>query len=68
MIQTGATALYMASQNGHDDVVQLLLASGASVDLPTKVQYRLASSACPWNGSHLKGCQLVHTINVFVEI
>ena len=37
MIQEGGTALYMASQNGHDDIVQLLLASGASVDLPTMV-------------------------------
>ena len=61
MIQQGVTALYKASENGHDDIVQLLLASGASVDLPIKVYYRLASSACHWNGSHLKGCQLVHT-------
>ena len=37
MIQRGASTLYMASQEGHDDVVQLLLDGGARIDLPTKV-------------------------------
>ena len=37
MIQDGGSPLYVASQEGHDDVVQLLLDSGASVDLPAKV-------------------------------
>ena len=42
--------LFVASQNGHDEVVQLLLDRGASVDLPAKVQYRLSSSVWHWNG------------------
>ena len=37
MIQEGVSPLYKASEEGHDDVVQLLLDSGASVDLPAKV-------------------------------
>ena len=37
MTQDGASPLYKASEKGHDDVVQLLLDGGASVDLPTKV-------------------------------
>ena len=37
MIQDGASPLYKASEVGHDDVIQLLLANGASVDLPAKV-------------------------------
>ena len=45
MIQQGASPLYLACQEGHDDVVQLLLNGGARIDLPAKVLYRLASSA-----------------------
>ena len=37
MIQYGASPLYLASRKGHDDIVQILLDSGASVDLPAKV-------------------------------
>ena len=37
MIQQGASPLYIASQEGHDDVVQLLLDGGARIDLPAKV-------------------------------
>ena len=35
--QVGATPLTMASQEGHNDVVQMLLERGAHVDHPTKV-------------------------------
>ena len=55
MIQDDASPLYVASQNGHNGVVQLLLDGGASVDLPAKVQCSLSSSAWQWNGlSHLE--------------
>ena len=37
LIQEGLTPLYIASQHGQNDVVQLLLDSGASVDKPNKV-------------------------------
>ena len=37
MIQQSVSPLYVASQNGHDDVVQLLLDGGARIDLPAKV-------------------------------
>lgn len=36
-IQDGATPLYIASQNGHDKVVQLLTQAGASLDLEGNV-------------------------------
>ena len=37
LIQEGITALCIASQHGQNDVVQLLLDNGASVDKSTKV-------------------------------
>ena len=37
MIQQGATLLIIASQIGHDDIVQLLLDRGAGVDRPREV-------------------------------
>ena len=37
--QNSATPLYIASQNGHSQVAELLLSKGANVNLPMKVQY-----------------------------
>ena len=37
--QYGMTALMLASDSGHTDVVQLLLSSGAQVDLQDKVRH-----------------------------
>ena len=31
--QEGTTALYVASQNGHSDIVKILLANGADVNI-----------------------------------
>ena len=36
-LQDGQTALYMASGYGHSDVVQQLITTGATVDLPNHV-------------------------------
>ena len=36
--QIGFTPLHWASQNGHLDVVELLIEKDAQVDVPTKVQ------------------------------
>ena len=35
--QDGATPLFIASQNGHSDVVNILIRSGAGVDVPENV-------------------------------
>ena len=37
-LQTGATPLYVASQNNNKEVVQLLVASGANLNLATQVR------------------------------
>ena len=39
--QDGGTALMWASASGHTDVVQLLLSSGAQVDLQDKVRHNI---------------------------
>ena len=39
--QWGMTALMSASYCGHTDVVQLLLSSGAQVDLQTEVKHNI---------------------------
>ena len=38
VIQVGFTPLHYASQNGHTDIVELLIDHGAVIDVPTKVQ------------------------------
>ncbi len=38
-VQTGATALYIAAQNGHLRVVELLIAAMARVDVQTEVRF-----------------------------
>ena len=38
--QTGSTPLYVAAQNNHKKIAELLLAAGANVDLARKVRKR----------------------------
>ena len=37
LLQDGTTPLFLASQEGHKDIVEVLLNHGAEVDLPNKV-------------------------------
>ena len=41
--QDGATPLFIASQNGHSDVVTILLRNGAGVDVAKNVSYLMIS-------------------------
>ena len=38
-IQTGATPLYIACQQGHSDTVDTLIQNGADINQPKKVLY-----------------------------
>ena len=40
VIQTGSTPLYIASQQGHTDVVDTLIKAGASVNQAHRVCYK----------------------------
>ena len=39
LTQNGATPLYVASQNGHSDVVNILIRNGADVNIAMEVRY-----------------------------
>ena len=39
--QNGQSALMLASDSGHTDVVQLLLSSGAKIDMQNKVRHNI---------------------------
>ena len=43
-LQSGATPLYIAAQNGRTEVVEALFKSGAAVDKSTKVLFVLCSA------------------------
>lgn len=38
-MQSGATPLFIASQNGHGEVVNILIRKGADVDVARDVRY-----------------------------
>ena len=42
-LQSGATSLYIAAENGRTEVVEVLLKSGAAVDKSKKVLFVLCS-------------------------
>ena len=42
--QDGASSLHIASKNGHDRIVEMLLQAEATVDLQTKVENRVLLS------------------------
>ena len=48
LTQDGATPLYIASHNGHYDVVNILIKRGADIHLPFKVcsYYNYSSIVC----------------------
>ena len=39
LTQNGATPLYVASQNGHSDIVNILIRNGADVNMAANVRY-----------------------------
>ena len=39
LAQDGATPLFIASQNGHSDVVNILIRNGADVNMAANVRY-----------------------------
>ena len=43
-LQNGTTSLSLASQDGHKDIVEVLLNHGAEVDLPDKVSVCISCS------------------------
>ena len=45
-VQDGATAIIFAAQNGHKDVVELLISSGADVKHQTQVRIDLDLLSC----------------------
>ncbi len=58
-VQDGATALYVASQNGHLRVVEVLIAAKAQVDIQQKVRfncsYHCVSIVFSWSLMKLNG-------------
>ena len=48
--QNGTTPLYIASQNGHSQIAEILLGKGAIVNLPKKVQYDICVKVQQING------------------
>ena len=47
LLQDGLTPLYVASHENHKDVVQLLVASGANLNLARNVRNGLVSNVFP---------------------
>ena len=46
VVQDGATAIMVAAQNGHKDVVEVLISSGADVQHQTQVRIDLDLVTC----------------------
>ncbi|EDQ85210.1 uncharacterized protein MONBRDRAFT_12137 [Monosiga brevicollis MX1] len=60
----GYTGLHKAAYNGHLAVVELLIASGADVNVGTKDNWRPLHCAARWNKAHIIECLLGHGADI----
>ena len=62
-VQTGATALYAAAQEGHLRVVEMLLEANADVNIKTNVRPNMVGTSYPLVRMHCKGyCNIVQSV------
>ena len=71
LTQDGATPLYMASQKGHSDVVNILISNGADVNIAKEVMHSAVVitfivTCYLAKHSHLR--KIYHTCNIYMYV
>ncbi|KAL0160415.1 hypothetical protein M9458_044140, partial [Cirrhinus mrigala] len=67
-LQTGSTALFFASQQGHNEIVKLLFEFGASTEFQTKDGGTALSAACQYGHSKVVETLLKNGANVHDQL